>query len=191
MRICAWISWCNHNSRHRSEKIIGPLTTEEIQQQEMSWIKRAQSQGAKTVKFARDQEQLNLQLNTDGVLVCRGRIQGEYPIYLPDSNSFTAEIVKQAHETTLHGGVSMTMAYVRERFWVPGLRRLARRVAKHCYGCKRFQAQPLHDPPPEDLPKSRTERSTSFDVIGVDFTGQIKYGGKCTTEEKAYVALYS
>ena len=103
MRICAWISWFNHNSRHRSEKIIGPLTTEEIQQQEMSWIKRAQSQGAKTVKFARDQEQLNLQLNTDGVLECRGRIQGEYPIYLPDSNSFTAEIVKQAHETTLHG----------------------------------------------------------------------------------------
>ena len=35
--------------------------TEEIQQQERSWIKRAQSQGAKTVKFARDQEQLNLQ----------------------------------------------------------------------------------------------------------------------------------
>ena len=62
---------------------------------------------------------------------------------------------------------------------------------KHCYGCKRFQAQPLRDPPPGDLPKSRTERSTPFDVIGVDFTGQIKYGGKCTTEEKAYVALYS
>ena len=61
MRICAWISRFNHNSCHPSEKIIGSLTTEEIQQQERSWIKRAQSQGAKTVKFARDQEQLNLQ----------------------------------------------------------------------------------------------------------------------------------
>ena len=61
MRICAWISRFNHNACHPSEKIIGSLTTEEIQQQERSWIKRAQSQGAKTVKFARDQEQLNLQ----------------------------------------------------------------------------------------------------------------------------------
>ena len=61
MRICAWISRFNHNFCHSSEKIIGSLTTEEIQQQERSWIKRAQSQGAKTVKFARDQEQLNLQ----------------------------------------------------------------------------------------------------------------------------------
>ena len=33
MRICAWISRFNHNSRHPSEKIIGPPTTEEIQQQ--------------------------------------------------------------------------------------------------------------------------------------------------------------
>ena len=74
MRICVWISRFNHNSPHPSERIMGPLTTE-IQRHEMSRIKRAQSQGAKTVTFARDQEQLNLQLNTDGVLECRGRIQ--------------------------------------------------------------------------------------------------------------------
>lgn len=122
----------------------------------MSLIKRAQSQGAKTVKFGRDQEQLNLQLNTDGELECRGRIQGVHPIYLADINSFAAETMKQAHETTIHGGDSMTMAKVRERFWVPSLRRLAKRVVKHFYGCKRFQAQLLPDPPPGDLPKSRT-----------------------------------
>ena len=64
MRICAWILRFNHNSRHPSEKIIGPLTTKEIQQQASA------EQKAKTVKFARDQEQLNLQLNSDGVLEC-------------------------------------------------------------------------------------------------------------------------
>ena len=68
-------------------------------------------------------------------MVYWGRSQGEHPIYLPDSNSFTAEIVKQAHETTLHGGVSMTLAKVRERFWVPRLRRLAKKVVRHCFGC--------------------------------------------------------
>ena len=83
------------------------------------------------------------------------------------------------------------MAKVRERFWVPRLRRLAKRVVKHCFGCKRFQAQSLHDPQPGDLPKSHTEGSTPFDVIGVDLAGLIKYGGRCKTEEKTYVVPYS
>ena len=191
MRICAWIWRVNHDSRHSCEKIIGPLTIKEIQQQKMSWIKRGQSQEAKTVKFALDQEQLNLQLHTDGVLEYRGCIQGEHPIYLPDSNSFTAEIVKRVHETTVHGGVSMTIAEVRERFWVPRLQWPAKKVVKHYFGCKRFQAQPLHDPPAGDLPKSCTEGSTPFDVIGVDFAGPIKYSGKCKTEKKACIVLYS
>ena len=84
----------------------------------------------------------------------------------------------------------MTMAKTRETFWVPKPRRLAERVVKHCYGCKRSQAQPLRDPPPGDLPKSPTEESAPFDVIGVNFTGPVKYLGKCKTEEKAYVVIY-
>ena len=44
MRNCAWISRFNHNSCHPSEKIIGSLTTEEIQQQERSvWTSQDQS----------------------------------------------------------------------------------------------------------------------------------------------------
>ena len=46
---------------------------------------------------------LNLQMNANGIYEYRGRIQGEYPIYLPDSFLFTAEVVKRAHHTTLHG----------------------------------------------------------------------------------------
>ena len=35
------------------------------------------------------------------------------------------------------------------------------------------------------LLKSRTEGNTLFDVIGVDFAGHMKHGGKCKKEEKA------
>ena len=34
--------------------------------------------------FLEDKIQLNLQLNADGVWECRGRIQGEYQVYLSD-----------------------------------------------------------------------------------------------------------
>ena len=47
-----------------------------------------------TDSFAEDKEQLNLQLNAEGLWECRGRIQGEYPIYLPDSAVFTAKLVQ-------------------------------------------------------------------------------------------------
>ena len=36
--------------------------------------------GMSDAKF--DQDQLNLQPSEEGVLECRGQIQGEYPIYL-------------------------------------------------------------------------------------------------------------
>ena len=49
--------------------------------------------------------QQNLQPNEEGVLECGGRIQGEYPLYLPDTALLVAKIVQRAHVTTLHGGV--------------------------------------------------------------------------------------
>ena len=47
------------------------------------------------------------------------------------------KIVQQAHVTTLHGGVGLTMARVREEFWIPRLQKLTKRVARKCSRCKR------------------------------------------------------
>lgn len=58
--------------------------------------------------------QLNLQRNADRVLECRGCIQGEYPIFLPDSALYTIKVVQRAHVTTSHGGVGLTVAKVHE-----------------------------------------------------------------------------
>ena len=142
-------------------------------------------------KFLEDKAQLHLESNSEEVLVCKGRIQGEYPIYLSDSTLYAAKVVEYAHESTLHGGISFTMAKVREKFWIPRLRRLAKRVLKKCWGCKRFYTVSLRSPPAELLPKDRTEGDTPFNVIGVDFAGPIKYLKTRKNEAKAYVVLYS
>ena len=44
---------------------------------------------------------------------------------------------------TGYGGVGLTMARIRERYWVPRLRRLVKRVIKGGYGCHRFQVKAL------------------------------------------------
>ena len=36
-----------------------------------------------------------------------------------DPALLAAKIVQRAHVTTLHGGVGLTMARVREKFWIP------------------------------------------------------------------------
>ena len=94
-------------------------------------------------------------------------------------------------KATLHGGVGLTMAKIREEYWIPRLRRLAKKVIKQCHGCKRFQAVALAAPPPGLLPPERTEGSSPFEVVGVDFAGPIKYRKSSRAEGKAYLALYA
>ena len=192
IRISAWVSRFTHNTRNnRANKISGPLTTEETRKQILFWVKRVQSRSEETDKFKEDQLQLNLQRNDQGVYECRGRIQGDYPIYLPDDEVFTEKLVLDAHMLTLHGGVGLTMAKIREQYWVPRLRRLTKRVIKHCHGCKRFQARAFANPPTGNLPNDRTEGATPFRVVGVDYAGPIKYRSKTRREAKAYIILYA
>ena len=85
----------------------------------------------------------------------------------------------------------MTMAKVRERYWVPRLRCLAKKMRKNCNGCKRFQAKAFQAPPPSNLPSTRTQGTTPFQVLGVDFAGPIKYELKAKREGKAYLVLFA
>ena len=83
------------------------------------------------------------------------------------------------------------MAKVREKHWVPRLRRLAKSLIKKCPKCKRFQVTALASPPLGLLPKDRTEGDTPFQVVGVDFAGPIKIRVSQKREGKAYVVVYS
>ena len=125
LRVGAWVQRFINNTRNSEHKRkTGALTTEEINYQKLLWEKKTQKKCAGLEQFEDDKLKLNLQMNHDGALECRGRIQGDYPVNLPDSEMYTEKLVQHAHEATLHGGVSLTMAKVRETHWVPRLRQL-------------------------------------------------------------------
>ena len=155
------------------------------------WEKGRQVRCQGTSGFQEDQQRLNLQKNADGLYECRGRIQGDYPIYLPDDALFSKRLVLHAHLQTLHEGVSLTMAKIREKYWIPRFRRRTKRVINECVECKRFQVTALANPPTGNLPKERTEGSVPFKSIGVDFAGPIKYFSKNKSDMKAYILLYA
>ena len=187
LRICSWIARFTFNCRSPNQKRRGPLTTPEIATQRLLWIKRAQS----SCNLEEDRLQLNLQANRDGVLVCRGRIQGHYPVYVPDTSLLAEKLVQDSHLRALHGGIGMTMTHIRSKYWIPRLRQLTRKVVKNCYGCRRFRVKALNQPTPGNLPTERTEGSRPFQAVGVDFAGPLKYKKNKKTEGKAYVVLYA
>ena len=176
-----------HITRFAAERIAGPLTTTETNRQRLFWTKQAQQ----NCDLQADRVALNLQPNEDGVLVCRGRIQGEHPIYLPDAHIFSQRVVEESHLLTLHGGVGMTMTKVRSKYWIPRLRRLVRKVRKNCYGCKRFMTSAYAAPPPGILPTNRTQGINPYQVIGVDYAGPLRYRTSKQRDGKAYILLYA
>ena len=189
VRILSWMKRFINNCRRKSSQ--GPLTTDETIETKFLLIKRAQSDVQDTESFKRDSERLNLERNDNDILICKGRIQGDYPIYLPFRNNISAKLVEQAHLQTLHGGVALTMAKVRDYFWIPKLRSIVKRIIKACHGCKRFHTTACPTPPQGNLPKERTEGTLPFDVVGVDFAGPIMYRGKGKSDRKGYIILYT
>ncbi|CAB4028999.1 Hypothetical predicted protein, partial [Paramuricea clavata] len=87
LRIGAWVARFVSNAKvHDREKTVGPITSEEIQKQLAFWVKRVQGRNEATNTFHDDRLRLNLQRNNDSVYECRGRLQGQYPTYLPDQD---------------------------------------------------------------------------------------------------------
>lgn len=193
LRITAWIRRFIHNclTSNKSEKMKGPLQTEEIESAKLRWIKQTQSNHENTDKFKEDKERLNLQKDHRDVYRCMGRIEGDYPIYLPSDDLFTQRMIEHSHKRTLHGGVGFTMADMRRRYWIPRLRQLIKSAIHRCHGCKRFHTIAFARPRPGNLPTDRTIGDRPFQVAGLDFAGPFTYLSKNKTERKCYILLYT
>ena len=185
LRVNTWVARFIHNCRGL-QKLSGPLLNSEIDNMKRRWILLVLQRDKLQPHFQQTQKALNLQTNASGLLGCHGRIQGKYPVYLPIKAVLTRKLVQKVHCETLHGGVGLTMAAVREQYWVPKLRSLVKSVRSECYGCRRFTATLINAPAPGPLPKDCTGVGAAFEVVGVDFAGPIRYKQSKKSEQKAY-----
>ena len=74
-----------------------------------------------------------------------------------------------AHLKNLHVGVTN----IREKYWIPRLRQLVKRVRKRCYGCKHIQTVVFQIPTTGLLPRNRTEDCRPLQIVGTDYAGPI------------------
>ena len=96
------------------------------------------------------------------------------------------------HRRTLHGGTQLTLATLRQRYWILQGRQRVKALIHRCPTCIRWRAttgQQLMG----DLPAPRVTPARPFQHVGVDYAGPVSLlvvrgRGQCT--HKGYVALF-
>jgi hypothetical protein len=190
LRITAWIRRFLTNCR-TIDKSTGELLCEEIQNAKKIWIRKAQQTFQQSERFKEIEERLQLKQNNNGIFFCMGRISGEHPIYLPDGHQLTKLIVQDAHNSTHHGLVAMTMAKVREHYWIDRLRRMVKSIIHQCYRCRKYHSKPLMKYGTTNLPTYRRTPTRTFETTEVDFAGPFEYKIGKGEYGKAYLALFT
>ena len=150
-------------------------------------IKRDQNLYSNTENFEISRQQLNLKMNQEGIYECQGRILGDYPVFIPNKSLLAEKLIEEAHLQTIHGGVTLTMARIRDQYWIPTLRQLVKRIIKRCYGCKRFNISHYQGL----IPTSRTKKDLPFLVIGKDYAEPFICKAKGKTDIKVYLLLFT
>ncbi|XP_055615231.1 uncharacterized protein LOC129761531 [Toxorhynchites rutilus septentrionalis] len=115
----------------------------------------------------------------EGVLRMHGRIDAcefasndtKHPILLPKSHHVTELIVLDVHLQYCHLNHQTVLNEIRQRYYVPRLRTVYRRIRNRCQLCRIRNAKP-QSPMMGDLPPMRLKAfSRPFSYVGIDYFG--------------------
>ncbi|XP_055590276.1 uncharacterized protein LOC129742402 [Uranotaenia lowii] len=137
-------------------------------------------------------------ISEEGVVKMDGRIgaapnlpiEAKYPIILAKTHPLTFLIVDYYHRQFLHHNAETVFNELRQRFYVPGMRRLIRTVASRCQWCKVYNKYPVQ-PKMAPLPRARLVAfQRPFSYVGLDYFGplMVKVG---RSHVKRWVALFT
>ncbi|XP_055622975.1 uncharacterized protein LOC129766467 [Toxorhynchites rutilus septentrionalis] len=113
-----------------------------------------------------------------------------YPIILPQKHRITVLIIDYYHRKFLHANGETICNEIRQKFFVPSLRTLIRKISRNCQMCKVRKAIPS-PPLMSSLPKIRlTPFIRPFTYVGVDYFGplEVKVGRSVV---KRWVCLFT
>ena len=112
-------------------------------------------------------------------------------MFILNKSVLAEKLVGEAHLKTIHEGVTLTMTRIRDQYWIPTLRQLAKRIIKRCYGCKRFNISHYPKPSQGLIRTDRTKKDLPFSVIGTDYAGPFICKTKGKRDIKVYLLLFT
>lgn len=116
----------------------------------------------------------------------------KYPVLLPRDHHITIMIIQKIHRETLHGGLKLALATLRQKYWVTNARTSIRSIIHQCLTCHRY-ASHCKQQLMSALPAARVTQSKVFSHTGVDYAGPFdrqlsKHQGRGTY--KGFVAVF-
>ena len=138
-------------------------------------------------------------MGADGVLHVGGRLERaplpatqRHPILLSAQDRFTLLLVQHAHLLLSHGGPTLLIAHFGEKYYVQGMRRLARTVCRQCLVCRKVSAK-AQTQLMGQLPPARVSPSAVFSQTGLDYAGPFSLKRGHTRRPqivKAYLCIF-
>ncbi|XP_063446979.1 uncharacterized protein LOC134726470 [Mytilus trossulus] len=173
------------------------LNTKSIKQAEHVWVKEAQ--GEITETFMTLFQRLGPYKRQDGIIVVGQRMadwikeswnQTEF-VLIPSKHPLANLIVQSVHNED-HGGIDSTLAKIRSRFWIPGVRRTIKQIKEKCVTCRKRNKTTLTQQMGK-LPSYRLNPSPPFYYCAVDLFGPytIRDTVKRRTFGKAYGVIFN
>ncbi|XP_071639832.1 uncharacterized protein [Temnothorax longispinosus] len=138
-------------------------------------------------------------IDTNGMLRVGGRLQNsllteenKHPFILPKDSALTNLVISDAHSRTLHGGTQVTLAFIRQTYWIIGGRVKVKSFILKCVRCTRFRQQRAQQLMGQ-LPVERVIPSRAFLHSGVDYAGPFTlktWKGRKAKTYKGYISLF-
>ncbi|XP_046142834.1 uncharacterized protein LOC123988088 [Osmia bicornis bicornis] len=213
-RLCRVTAWCFRavvKFRSRSAPSPTPLTlsVSELDRARLYWMKETQKEhfqdelsalvSGTTVSKTSSLYNLMPYVDEKGHLRVGGRLRHsqlhpdqKHPLILPRSSPLTSLVIDHAHKNSLHAGPQLTLATIRQSYWIIGGRCPIRVFINKCVVCARQRARTAEQIMGQ-LPKRRVTHSRAFLHSGVDYAGPFSVrtirgrGGKI---HKAYIAVF-
>lgn len=142
---------------------------------------------------------MNPQLNEYGILIVHGRLaradlspSRRFPMILPAKSHLSELIIRDAHERVLHGTIQLTIARVRQEFWILNIRNGVKTHIHNCHRCFRQNPRSISQLM-APLPEYKTKPSAAFTHCGLDFAGPIQIKSaerKNANPKKAYICVF-
>ena len=92
---------------------------------------------------------------------------------LPNKSRFVELLICEILGKVKHSGIRVTLATIRERFWLIRGRELVKRIIKKCVICRKAEGVPYATTALPDLPASRVSEESPFTNVRLNFAGPL------------------
>ncbi|XP_046599168.1 uncharacterized protein LOC124295053 [Neodiprion lecontei] len=197
------------SNRVNTSITVGPISTLELSDAQLFWTKVTQQayfaeeirqiETCSSLTRSHPLSRLTPFIDSNGFLRVGGRLNHsllsydeKHPFILPPESSFSTLIIDHHHRLTLHEGPELTLATIRQRYWILGGRVPIRMFIHRCVPCARHRTT-LSSQQMGRLPQSRVTQSRPFLYSGVDYAGPFSIRASRGREAKSckgYIVIF-